>query len=318
MKYRKKIKNRLIFMLIKGVALILQLLPRKAALLFMKGVGWCAYYGLREARATTIENLTMAYHKSKSLTEIKVMSREVFVNLGRNIVDVIRLQKLIKHGIDHVIQAQGIDKLDRAWRRGQAVILVGGHLGSWELIAAYLAVKGYPLAVLAKPLYDPRLNQMLVQNRENAGFKSIPRDSGLKQTLQWLRRGNILGILIDQDTNVHGEFVDFYGRKAYTPSGPVILAQHTGATILPVAIHIREDDTHLIEFGHEIQLQNTGVAKEDRTENVARCSKAVESFIRRNPTQWVWMHRRWKTQPSEIYLNDNLTQMVDITNNVDN
>lgn len=307
MKYGKKIKNWLIFILIKGIVLFQQLLPRKAVLIFMKGIGWYAYYVLIEARETTVENLKMDYHKSKSLPEIKIMSREVFVNLGRNIVDVIRLQNLIKHGIDHFIQAKGIEKLERVYSRGKGVILIGGHLGSWELIAAYLAVKSYPLAVLAKPLYDQRLNQMLVQNREKAGFKSIPRDSGLKEILQWLRKGNILGILIDQDTNVHGEFVDFYGKKAYTPSSPVTLAQHTGATILPVGIHIREDDTHLIEFGNEIRLQNTGVAKEDRTENVARCSEAVESFIRRNPTQWVWMHRRWKTQPLEIFLNDNLS-----------
>ena len=82
---------------------------------------------------------------------------------------------------------------------------------------------------------------------------------------------------------------------AYTPVGPVLLAMKTRAALLPLAIHIRDDNTHLIELKEEIELQLTGDQEMDKRVNTQRCSKAIEDFINQYPTQWVWMHERWKT-----------------------
>lgn len=270
----------------------------------MKNVGLLAFHLIKDARQKTLSHLHAVYGHKKPRSEIEEMARSVFINLGRNAVDAIRLSMLKAANLDSIIlQISGLDHLNQTIQKGYGVILISAHLGCWELIGAYLASQGYSVAVLAKKLYDARLNGLVEKIRHRAGYKSIPRNSDMRPILRWLRQGNILGILMDQDTNVRGEFVDFMGRPAYTPAGPVILARHTGAAVLPVAIHLNERNRHIIEFGEEIQLQNTGIPQEDLVKNVSRCSKAIEHFIRRNPTQWVWMHERWKTRPEKLMVN---------------
>jgi KDO2-lipid IV(A) lauroyltransferase len=297
---KKRLKNGLIYWLVKWMVSLIRILPRPAAVGLMGRIGWLAYFLLSRARRDTERHLHLAYGDQKTNPEIRDMARQVFVDLGRNAADAIRLPVLIRQGLDRFVKCTGAEHLDRALARGRGAIIITGHIGSWELLGAYLAHRGYRLAGVGAELYDPRLNKMVVEMRELAGYPTIPRGpQGVREILRWLRSGGVLGILIDQDTRVDGVFVDFFGRPAYTPIGPVVLAQKTGAAIVPVAIHRQADGSHLVEFRQEINLQCTGDLRADRVENVRRCSKAVEEFIRQHPTQWVWMHERWKTQPEE-------------------
>jgi len=297
---KKRLKNSLIYWFIRWLVDFVRWLPRSAAVALMGRLGWLALHLIPSARRVTLHQLQLAYGDSKTAAEIERMAREVFVNLGRNAADAIRLPVLVRQGLDQFVQCRGAEHLDRALACGRGVIILTGHIGSWELLAAYLVHCGYPLAVVGAELYDPRLNKMLVEAREQAGYHNIARGPrGTREMLRWLRKGGVLGILIDQDTEVEGVFVDFYGRPAHTPVGPVILAQKTGAAIVPLAIHRQPDGTHLAEIRPPIPLQSTGDMMADRLENVRRCSKAVEAFIREHPTQWVWMHERWRRQPTE-------------------
>ena len=105
-------------------------------------------------------------------------------------------------------------------------------------------------------------------------------------------------ILIDQDTRVPGVYVDFMGTEAHTPAGVVRLVMRSGAPVVSMAIHRDHNGRHIIEVGPEIEMSSTDDFEEDVRENTARLSKAVESFIRLHPQQWVWMHERWKKQPN--------------------
>ena len=75
------------------------------------------------------------------------------------------------------------------------------------------------------------------------------------------------------------------------------LALKTGCALVPMAIHIEEDHTHVLTVKPEIEFERTGDIEKDRLVNTEKCSKAIEAFIREQPTQWVWMHERWKTRP---------------------
>lgn len=292
----KGIKNWSIYILIRSIISIVKVIPRQWAFSFLKAVGWLVYLSIPRFRNKTIENLRIAFGGEKDDAEMKRMAKRVFLNLGRNAADAIRLQKFTPHNIDRYVKAIGLENIDKALRKGRGVLAITGHIGNWELLGAYLALKGYPLNVVSARLYDHRLNKIVVETRERAGLRNITRGSGTREILRALKRGEIVGILIDQDTRVEGTFVEFFGRKAFTPIGPVLLAMKTGAALIPLAIHMKEDNTHLITVKEEMPLELTGDLQNDIVINTQRCTREIENFIRQDPTQWVWMHDRWKTR----------------------
>jgi KDO2-lipid IV(A) lauroyltransferase len=294
--FSKRIKNWLIFQFIRSLIWFVRLLPRGAALRFFEILGALAFRLIKKEREKTLRHLRLAFGKQRSEAEIHQMARATFRMLGRNAVEALRLPLFAGAGLEKHVRVHGREHLDRAFARGKGVLCVTGHIGCWELMAVWVA-RHYPLAVVGAALYDPRLDEILLRQRVQAGYRTLPRSAaGTKALLRWFREGGVVGMLIDQDTRVDGEFVDFFGQPAYTPAGMVLLAERTGAPLVPLAIHMNDDSTHTIEIRPEIFLENTGAARADRIANVLKCSKAVEDFIREHPTQWVWMHERWRTQ----------------------
>lgn len=293
----KKFKNWLIYILVQFFFFLLQNMPRKLAFFLLTRISLFCFRVIPDARKKTIKHLSQVFGAEKNEAEILKMAWTVFRNLGRNAVDMFRLKKLLGKDPYRYVKVNGLDNLDEALSGNKGVIVITGHIGCWELMAGFISSIGYTVGVVGTPLYDPRLDRMLVENRTSVGLKNIVRDTGAREILKLLKTGNIVGILIDQDTKVDGEFVDFLGKPALTPVGPVTLALKTGAAIVPMAIHIQDDNTHLIEIEHAIELEHTGDKKQDRIVNTAKCSKAVERMLLKDPTQWVWMHERWKTKP---------------------
>lgn len=295
-RFGKRIKNWLIFQFIRSLIWFVRLLPRGAALRFFEILGALAFRLIKKEREKTLRHLRVAFGQQRSEAEIHQMARATFRMLGRNAVEALRLPLFAGAGLENHVRVHGREHLDRALARGKGVLCVTGHIGCWELMAVWVA-RHYPLAVVGATLYDPRLDEILLREREQAGYRTLPRSAaGTKALLRWFRKGGVVGMLIDQDTRVDGEFVDFFGQPAYTPAGMVLLAERTGAPLVPMAIHMNDDSTHTIEIRPEIFLEDTGAARADRIANVLKCSKSVEDFIREHPTQWVWMHERWRTQ----------------------
>jgi KDO2-lipid IV(A) lauroyltransferase len=120
--------------------------------------------------------------------------------------------------------------------------------------------------------------------------------------VQALLRGESIGILMDQNiTWKEGVFVDFFGTPACTALAPALLALRTDASVLPAAIMRCGRDRHTIVVEKEIPLIRTGRLRADIVANTASFTRAIEAFIRREPAQWLWVHRRWKTQPRGEY-----------------
>lgn len=291
---RKRFKNWCIYIIVKFFVNLLRWMSRPRAIKVMKGLALIAFYLAAKERKKTIRHLSLVYGGIKSEKEIKLMARKVFKNLGRNATDAIRLPVVMRNGIESIVKAQGMEHMDAALARGKGVVALTAHLGNWELLGAWLASEGYPLNVVGAPVYDPRLDKMLVLGRNTAGYKNIARGKATREILRALRKGEVVGILIDQDTRVDGVFAEFFGKKAHTPTGPIVLAQKTGAAIVPIFIHICDDNIHLIECGEEIKLESTDDHDRDMLVNAQKYNDVYEKVIRRYPTQWVWMHERWK------------------------
>jgi KDO2-lipid IV(A) lauroyltransferase len=296
---RKRTKNWFIYILVKAGLRWINNVQRSTAIKFLQTLSLSGFYLVRSERQKTIKHLTMVYGKERGKQEIFQMAKAVFLNLGRNMADAFRIPCYNSQNIDRYVRAKGLEKLDRALQKGKGIIALSGHVGNWELMGGYLVMKGYTVNVVGAPIYDSRLDDLVVNNRLQSGMKYIARGSATREIIRALRRNEIVGLLIDQDTrHVDGVFVDFFGEKAYTPVGPVILAMKTQATIVPMAIHIQKDNTHLVEIDKELDLIFTDDENYNRIHNTQICSDAIEKFVRKYPAQWVWMHQRWKTKPN--------------------
>lgn len=295
----QKTKNLFIYWIVVYLILLVRLISRRNALRFFGKLGAVAFFLIRSEREKTIRHLKLAFGNSKSEAEIYKLARQVFIYLGMNGADGLRLPILNRDNINRLVSIEGIEILEKVLNLGKGAMLVTGHIGCWELLAATLSLKGYPLYVVGKPIYDPRLDKIIVRNREGAGSKYIARGDSITKILRALRNNAMIGFLIDQDTDVDGVFVDFFGKPAYTPVGPVALALKKQVPVVPMVIQLMENYKHKIFVGEPIELVRTGDRKKDLTINTQKLSSFLEERIRLYPSQWVWMHERWKTQPGD-------------------
>jgi KDO2-lipid IV(A) lauroyltransferase len=164
-------------------------------------------------------------------------------------------------------------------------------------MGASLAFWGYPINVIARKIYLEYWNTMMVSHREKVGMKVILRsdESSARDIMKALKKNELIGILIDQDTKVTGVFVDFFGRKAYTPSGFAAIALRSGAAVVG-GFMIRSGNRHVLRVTKPLELEHTGDKQKDVFVNTQLFTKMLEDIIREYPEQWVWMHSRWKTK----------------------
>ncbi|RJP85267.1 MAG: hypothetical protein C4518_16730 [Desulfobacteraceae bacterium] len=275
-------------------------MPRLTAIAWVRGLATVLFVLLRKLRNITIRNLTMAYGHEKSAKEIRRLGRAVFQHFFTAAADAARIQLYLEEGMDGYVRADNMHHLEQAMREGNGMILLTAHFGNWEMLGAWLTWKGFPLRVVGKPLTNPRLDDLITETRNQAGYINIARGTETREIIKTLKQGCPLGILMDQDTRVKGVFVDFFGKKANTPVGPVLLARRFKIPIIPAFMHLEPDMTYHVECLPPIIPSETGDPEHDILADVQRCTAVYEAIIREYPEQWVWFHQRWRRRPGDV------------------
>jgi KDO2-lipid IV(A) lauroyltransferase len=300
-KIRKDIKYSLLVAAIKVLLVLIRVLPRKVSMQMAAGLGTLAFWLIKEERIKTIRNLTIAYGEEKSAAEIAAMARDVWVNLGKSGVEfAIKMGQEDPEDFFKDLEVRGKEFLQQAIQNGKGGLALISHIGCWEGTAMGIPMLGFPAYAIGKRLGNEKLNKLLFESRGKKGVPTLARGSSYKTILRTLRENNIIGILIDQDTDVRGVFVDFYGKPAHTPIGAAMLAMDSGAPVLPMFYLKKPDDTYEFIIEKEIPLAMTGNRRQDMEENTRRFHEVIEKYIKQHPTQWVWMHNRWKTTPEMV------------------
>lgn len=295
---RKRIKNWLLFRLITALISFLNFLPRSTAISLAGFLGRLAYLIIRDARKRTITNLSRAFGKKFDKKELRRLGSRIFANLGKNVADAVRLKKMSWEDVEKITEIEGLEHFDTAYKTGKGVIGVTGHIGNFELIAAYFSLRGYRMSVVGRELYDPRLDRLLLRNRESVGLENIQSSAGVKPIMRALKAGRFLGVLADQDSSrVRGVFVNFFGKPARTPAGPGLLSYKTGSPIIPMAILRKGRDRYKIIVKPKVELGFSGDREKDLIDVTQAYTRVLESIIREYPAQWLWMHDRWKSRP---------------------
>jgi KDO2-lipid IV(A) lauroyltransferase len=276
------------------------LIPRKIWIRAIGSLGSIAYYVASRSRKLTIKHLTMVYGKEKSPAEIKALGKQVFRMLGMNGADLIRGFRITDlKEYEKLMITNGIEHAEAARAKGKGVMFLTAHIGAFEFLGMELAFRGYKPLIVGTPLKDARLNELLWENRIKLGATAVERGKDMLKVIKNLKSGGSMIILIDQDTKVKSRFIDFFGIPCATPVGASIIAMKTGASVVPVMVHLRDDLMQEFNYYPEIPLVNTGDEELDLVTNTQRMSEAGEKEIRKYPSQWVWMHERWKTKPGE-------------------
>jgi len=248
------------------------------------------------------ESLNIAFKQEKSPREIEEIVRKCFFNLGQGIIEMIYYLSHPKEVADK-ITFEGREYLDEALKKGNGVIAVTAHFGNFPLMMLYCAQLGYNVSSIIRPARDEKIEKFLLQKRTEAGLNTVyavPRRECVAQSLKVLRANEILFVPLDQNFGANsGVFVDFFGQKAATATGPVVFATRTNSPILPLFIIREEGNCHKIIVEPPMEMEEKGNEKDTLYYNTAKITKIIEQYIRRYPHEWGWMHRRWKSKQLE-------------------
>lgn len=186
--------------------------------------------------------------------------------------------------------------LDRLVADGKPALLAAGHFGNWERLGEVLAVRGFKLNVVVRPLKGA-LNDRIVQARYEVGAKLIDQRGALKGMLGVMKRGEVVYQLIDQSLPAdQGVFVPFFGRPTCTTPSVSLVALRTGAPVYVIG-GAREGERLRVFIEGPVAISTTGDRDADVKAHTAELTRLLEGMIRRYPDQWLWLHRRWKVQP---------------------
>ncbi|MCX8071633.1 MAG: lipid A biosynthesis acyltransferase [Candidatus Binatia bacterium] len=294
----KSLKGVLLVAAVRGALRLLDLLTLEAALKLGERLGEVAYYLLRSSRRLALEHLKYAFGKQLSHSMRERIARAAFANFGRAFCEVAKIDTIRGRSAE-LFELEGDQHLETVLRSGQGCIAVTGHIGNWELLAAYFAWRGIPVSAVARRLYVPRLHRMVVEWRRKQGVETIVRESpdSARAILRVLKRNGVLAMLIDQDTHVPSISVPFFGRLARTPVAAAALAVRRELPVLPVFIQRNGS------IGWRIRVRpplypDSSLAPAERVRELTKAiNNALEQQIRANPAEWVWWHRRWRRGP---------------------
>jgi KDO2-lipid IV(A) lauroyltransferase len=266
------------------------------------GLGQLAYFLQSKRARIGYLNLKAAFGERLSPDEARRIARRVFGQLGAGLMEMLRLPAIDGAYLDRYIDVVGQAHVDNAINAGRPVVLLTGHFGNWELCSIATALRGHPIVALARAQDKlPKLYRLLVSYRESKGCRIIHKGGAMRQLLQALERREPVGIVGDQASR-QGIFVEFFGRPALFTTGPFELARTSGAVIVPGFIHRVRGPFHRIVVEPAITLPRTQDANSAIRAGIEQFAKLLARHIEQDPTQWLWVHKRWKHTPQRRVL----------------
>ncbi len=261
------------------------------------GTLWFAFD--KKHRKLTCSNIKLAYGTKKNYREVRILARNVFKNTARMLFEHTRFHRMNPEHFSDVFSIKGLDNLITAHDRGKGVLLYSGHLGNWELLLLIPYITRLKFCVVYKTVKFAPMDRYIMAKREFSGnCDMIPLHNALDKVKASLKRGEIIGLAVDQNTRKRdrGVFIDFFNRKACVQKGFASLAVSTKAPVVPLFTY-RENNKTYIEILPQIPLIQTNDEQQDIFDNTQVFHSIIEKYVRKYPDQYFWMHNKWKTRP---------------------
>lgn len=249
-------------------------------------------------RRTVLDNLAVAFPELAPATRRR-LARASWQHLG---VMTMELARMLASPLDATLRTltfDGLEHLETAMKEHGRALLLTAHLGNWELLAASHRLTAYGLSIVVRSLDAAPLDALASELRRKTGVELIDKRGALRPVLDALRRGRLVGILMDQNAARHESvFVPFFARAASTSKSMALLALRTRTPVVPVFTHREARGRHRIVVEPALPWPAAKETEAAILELTTRCNEAIERAIRRSPEQWLWSHRRWRTRPA--------------------
>ena len=226
--------------------------------------------------------------------------REVYSFLLAGILDFFHLGRASDAAFASVVRVSGAGRMEQALSAGKGVLAVTAHYSAWELIPRAVVLLGHRVGVVSRKLSESRTSVYLDSLRTEPGVTVADRGSGARKILRMLEENTALGVLIDQDTmGVESDFVDFFGRPARTPVGMARLALRRGIPTVPLHIRREADGTYALVIEEPLYPEAYAGLPDGHLALTQDLTSMIERWVREDPRQWIWFHRRWARRPGD-------------------
>ena len=288
---------------------IIRFLPYDVLLALGWVFGHLYYLLVKKQRERAVAQMMPALNISEA--EARKLVRASFINLARNMLDILYMPNLNEKNLSQYIEIDHLERMKAALAEGHGVVVLTGHIGTWEWLSASFTLNGLPVTAIAKLQPNAEYSRVLDDLRATIHVEIFNRGTNeLRAAGRALKEGKILGFLADQDAGPGGAFIKFLGKTASTPMGPAVFSRRFNAPVLPAFIIRKEDGRHLVKIGEVMHFEDTGDTDADLLRFTEKMTKILEQVIREHPTQWLWFQKRWNTPPEMQKTNKHHTVKV--------
>jgi len=293
----RELRHRLEFAGIRALETVFAHLPERAAGRLGASLGSVAFrLGIRREVVET--NLGRALPEANDASRREV-ARAAFRHLGTEASTLLRLADLPPEAVVERTEVAGWDRLEAAHAAGRGVIVVTGHYGNWELAAAAVGARGLPVLAVAKRQSNRLFDRRLGSVRAGLGIRTIDMSRAPREIPRALRRGDVVGFVADQDAGERGLFIDFFGVPASHHRGPALFALRYRVPVFYAECARTPGWPARYQVSvHNLPLPPEGVDMEKGLGLLTSAwAAALEKSIVHDPSQYFWLHNRWKRRP---------------------
>jgi KDO2-lipid IV(A) lauroyltransferase len=274
---------------------VLGSLPEALVLPGCAGIGLVGYAVCARDRRRVLQNLSRAFPEL-GVGARCVLGARAFVAMALNAMDGMRFLHRPAAGLLPLVVVEGGEHLSQAIAAGRGAVVVTGHYGAWELFAGYFAHRVPLTTVVARPVKDVRLEELVTRLRARFGINVVREGDGRALVLA-LKAGGVVGILCDQARKSEGTWAPFFGRPAWFPIGPAKLARLTGAALIVGGIRRVGWRRFEIVLRPRLDVARAGAGEDGIHAITAEIARDLEGLVRENPAEWIWMYDHWRGAP---------------------
>ena len=298
-KQRNDFVDRLVYLALRLVAAALHCFPVNLNLRTAKLIGTFMYAVDKRHRDRALGNLRRSFPDMPEARREK-MARRSMQHLVMLAVEVLFTTRLIRLDTrrKYVELTNFHEVLNLMVRGDRGLIMLTGHYGNWEVLGYVLATLGFPTTSIARPLDNPYVSDYVFGVREKTGQRIIAKKGATEEVTEVLGNGGTVGFIADQNAGTKGMFVDFFGRKASTYKSIGLLAMQYEVPVVIGYARRLNDRFHFRVGVQDIIYPQDWQKQDDPLRYITqRYTKGIEDFVREEPGQYLWVHRRWKTRP---------------------